>query len=171
MFEAIIAEITTVVTKQGYKAFASIFKKRSTVKAFSVAIRQESYCNREIIEKLIKSKETLQRKNLTALLETSNYDKITSARIPIRQIFEKTVEEDEKQKCLEILAKKKCINKSIEKKINSITYENEIVSLLYHKIKMLKKFTESGAPVSPVRYKNILALLVLYIVNNKSKRR
>jgi len=159
------------LVKPGYEAIESIFKKHKADLKIMEALLRESRCNRELLAKILKAKSPLDSQNLIAKLETAQFDAIASADIPLQYIFKGKVKEKEKAKCLDILAKMKYTNKAIEMKINSIEKENDFVSLLYHKIRILKKLSETGEPYLPVRYKNILALLMLYIVNHTPERK
>lgn len=159
-----------VAAKSGYKAITSLLEKHKANLKITEALLRESRCNRELVAKLLKAKSPLDNQNLIAKLETAQFDAIASADIPLRHIFKGKVKDKEKARCLDMLAKMECTNGVIEKKINNIKEEYDFVPLLYHKIRMLKKLSETGQSYLPVRYKNILALLMLYIVNHTPAR-
>ncbi len=170
MIETILAAISAELAKSGYEAIESIFKKHKADLKIVEALLRESRCNRELLAKLLKAKSPLDSQNLIANLETKLFDAIASDDIPLQYIFKGKVKKAEKARCLDMLAKMKCTNRAIEKKIGSIEKENDFVPLLYYKIRMLKKMSETGQAYLPVRYKNILALLMLYIVNHTPER-
>ncbi|HPC33963.1 MAG TPA: hypothetical protein PL061_13485 [Syntrophales bacterium] len=161
-----LGDIAGKLMEQGLDTVVKMLNSKKINEALLEATYREAQYNKEILRKLIKLKkeDTELRRNLICSLETKVYDDISASYIPFRYIFKREITAEQKEACIKMLQIYNCLNKSIKDRIPGWDSEKELIQLAYHKIKILKNYSQLNSKITVDRYKNILALLTMYAV-------
>jgi hypothetical protein len=161
---AMFGDIAGKLFEQGLDAVVKMLETKKINEALWEATYREAQYNKEILLRLIrlKKEDAELRRNLICSLETRVYDEMSASYIPFRYIFKKEITTEQKEACKKMLQKFRCLTKKIEKRIDDWDSEKEMIQLAYHKIKILKNYSQLNSEIAVERYKNILALLTMY---------